>query len=128
MTGTWEGPARIVLVHDDVGFAGQVTASLVATGNQVCAFENPLQALDSLKPEHQVDVLITRLSFGEGLSNGLSLAMMARNRRPTIKVLFVALEENRPYADGVGEFLALPAPVGEIVAAVDRLLRSDPPA
>jgi DNA-binding NtrC family response regulator len=115
-------PAHIVVVHDDHTLVDEVCAALRATGHQVAAFPDPLRAGNALKAGHSVDVLITRLSFAEGLSNGVSLAMMAINRRPTIKVLFVAREENRPHAQGIGEFLPMPAAVPDIVTAVERLL------
>jgi DNA-binding NtrC family response regulator len=117
-------PAHIVVVHDDLTLADEVSAALRAAGHQVAAFPDPLRAGNALKAEQNVDVLITRLSFPRGLSNGVSLAMMAINRRPTIKVLFVAREESRSHALGIGEFLAMPVAVPDIVTAVERLLAS----
>jgi DNA-binding NtrC family response regulator len=117
---------RVVLVHDNLELVASVAASLMAIGHEVQAFENPLRAISSLTAEHRVDVLVTRLSFAEGLSNGVSLAMMARNRRAALEVLFIAPEEHRAHADGIGDFLPMPASVGRIVSEVERLLLRPP--
>src|SRR3954466_1363705 len=43
-------------------------------------------------------------------------------RRPWIKVLFTALPEFAEHAAGLGEFVAMPACVTDVAAAVDGLL------
>jgi hypothetical protein len=50
------------------------------------------------------------------------LALMARNRRPGIRVVFTARAEMKPHADGIGEFLPAPVAIPDLVAVVRRLL------
>jgi hypothetical protein len=58
----------------------------------------------------------------EGTPNGVSLARMARMKKPGVRVLFAARDENREHTEGVGEFLAVPATGADLVAMVERML------
>jgi DNA-binding NtrC family response regulator len=115
-------PARIVIVHDDEDLFTGVVVALRAAGHDVAAFKDPLLAHDALEAAQRVEVLITRVEFPLGRSNGISLALMTRMRRPGAKVLFVAREEYLRDAEGLGAFLSLPTPVESVVAAVERML------
>jgi DNA-binding NtrC family response regulator len=115
-------PARIVIVHDEPGFTERIAAALRGNGHDVASFVDPIEALDALQDAQRIEVLVTRLSFPDGRSNGVSLALMARARRSDIKVLFAGAEENRAHAEGLGEFLPLPVTAPSVVAAVKRLL------
>jgi DNA-binding NtrC family response regulator len=115
-------PARIVLVHTDKNFLEEVAAAFAEIGHVVAAFERSMSALSALEAAQIADVLITRLTFPPGNPNGVSLARMARLRRPGIKVLFAGREQMREYTDGVGEFLPSPINIPELVAVVARLL------
>jgi hypothetical protein len=50
---------------------------------------------------------------------------MARRKKPGIRVLFAARDENREHTEGVGEFLTIPVSGTEIVATVTRMLAED---
>jgi hypothetical protein len=91
-------------------------------GHTVIGFADPLAAWDALDTSRGVEVLITRIYFAPGKSNGVSLARMARLKRPGIQVLFVARPENAHHAEGIGTFLPLPAAVAEVIEVVERLL------
>jgi DNA-binding NtrC family response regulator len=115
-------PARIVIVHDDEGLVTGVVAALRTAGHEVAAFKDPLLAHDAIEAAQRVEVLVTRVDFPPGRSNGLSLARMARMRRPGTKVLFVAREEYLKDAEGLGAFLPLSTAIESVVAAVKRML------
>ena len=115
-------PARIVVVHDDKTFLDEVSAAFAEIGYDIVAFERSMTALTALGAAHHADILITRLSFPPGNPNGLSLARMARNRRPAITVLFFGPARLLEHTDGVGEFLPAPITVPEIVETVTKLL------
>lgn len=115
-------PAQIVLVHDDKKFLEEVAAAFAALGHDIAAFERSMTALSALEAAERADVLITRLTFPPGNPNGVSLARIARLRRPGIKVLFAGQEQMREYTDGVGDFLPNPITVSEIVEMVTKLL------
>jgi DNA-binding NtrC family response regulator len=117
-------PARIVVVHDNPVFSECVTA-LQAAGYDVKSFAGSMEALDALEATERLELLITRAAFPEGTPNGVSLARMARMKKPGIRVLFVALAENQEYTEGVGEFLPLPVTGSEILATVKRMLAED---
>ena len=117
-------PARIVVVHDDPLFRECVTA-LATAGYDVKSFARSMEAIDALEAAGRIELLITRVAFSEGTPNGISLARMARLKKPGIRVLFAALAENQEHTEGLGEFLALPVTGPEIVAAVKRILAED---
>ena len=52
-----------------------------------------------------IEVLITRVLFPEGQPNGVAFGLMARMKRPGIKVLFVDRRDTQEHTEGVGEFL-----------------------
>lgn len=119
-------PAKIVVVHDDEDFTGSVVAALQAAGHDVAVFKDPLLAHDALEAAQRVEVLITRVEFPPGRSNGLSLARMTRVRRPGVKVLFVASDEYRSDVEGLGAFLPLSTSVQGVAALVEQMLETDP--
>jgi DNA-binding NtrC family response regulator len=120
-------PARIVVVHDEPEFVDQLSDALRLAGHEVAAFADPMAALDALDAAQVVDVLITRVQFAPGKPNGISLVRMARVKRPGIRVLFTALPEFEGHAAPFGEFMPLPVRVPDVVEAVTRLLKSEPP-
>ena len=117
-------PARIVVVHDDPVFLDCVPA-LQAAGYDVKSFTSSMDALGALEAAQHIELLITRAAFPEGTPHGVAIARMARMKKPGIRVLFVARPENREHTEGVGEFLPLPMPASEIVAAAKRLLAEE---
>lgn len=120
-------PARVVVVHDDPDFAIAATVALTLAGYSVAAFIDPLAALDVLEATQSVEVLITRVEFPPGKSNGIALARIVRTRRPGVRVLFIASQDLREFGGGLGEFLPMstdPASVAEVVA---RLLSPSKP-
>jgi DNA-binding NtrC family response regulator len=117
-------PARIVLVHDEQGYIDELATALRQAGHQVAAFTDPLAAWDALKAAQQVEVLVTRVRFRPGASNGIALARMARSNRPGIRILFTALPEYSAYAEGLGAFMPLPVSVPDVMETVERLLKA----
>ena len=85
-------------------------------------FIEPMEALDALEKAERVEMLITRVKFAPGKINGVALALMARAKRPGIQVIFTALAEFEHLAAGLGEFMAAPVNVPDVVAVVERLL------
>jgi DNA-binding response OmpR family regulator len=79
-----------VVVHDDPTFRDPLVASLKADGHEVAGFADSNVAWNALEAAHLVEILVTRVNFGEGKPHGIALARSARFRRPTVQVLFVA--------------------------------------
>jgi DNA-binding NtrC family response regulator len=84
-------PARVVVVHDEREFVDEVATALRSAGHEVATFPDPIAAWDALEAARQTEVLLTRVLFQPGKSNGVALARMARTNRPGIRVLFTAL-------------------------------------
>jgi two-component system NtrC family response regulator len=118
-------PAHVVLVHDDQRFLSDAETALVNAGYKVKALDNPNAVLMILDTETPVDLLITRVQFGSGKKHGISLARMARTKRPGIKILFAAMADFEEHASGVGEFLVMPASMSELVRKVANMVRPD---
>jgi DNA-binding NtrC family response regulator len=97
-------------------------AALVAAGHDVRAFTDTMSALKALERAQRVEVLVTRVVFPPGQPNGVSLALIARLKRPGVKVLFAAEHETREHTEGLGEFLPAPADPVEIAALVGKML------
>ena len=116
-------PSRIVVVHDDRYFRECAVTALQAAGYDAVALAGSMAALDALEAAEPIELLITRVAFPLGTPNGVALAHLARTKKPGLRILFIARDENRMHTEGIGEFLALPATGAEIVAAVERLLQ-----
>jgi DNA-binding NtrC family response regulator len=116
-------PARVVVVHNEPGFADELVAALNWAGYEVAVFPDPLAAWDALAAARLTEVLITRVQFPPGKSNGVALAHMARANRPSIQVIFIALPEFAGQCEDVGTFLPLPVPVPQVVKTVKLLLQ-----
>ena len=95
-------PARIIVVHDDPRFTERTAAALVAAGHDVRAFTSSMSAIKAFEGTQQIEVLVTRVIFPEGQPNGVSLALMARVKKPGVKVPFAALPEMQAHTEGVG--------------------------
>jgi DNA-binding NtrC family response regulator len=113
------------VVHDDPTFRDPLVASLKAEGHDVVGFSDSVAAWDALAAARLVELLVTRVDFGDGHPHGISLALSARNRRPEVQILFVARSIFQKDAEGIGEFLALPVSVPEVAESVARILASE---
>jgi hypothetical protein len=119
-------PAQIIIVHGDHELVSAVLGEVPKAGRSIVAMPDPIQALDVLAASTRVELLITHVDFPQGKPHGVSLARMARLRRPALKVLFVAQPEYRQYTDGLGEFIAIPTNAPAVASAVERLLGGGP--
>jgi DNA-binding NtrC family response regulator len=119
-------PARVVVVHDDPDFGMSVAVALKVAGYDAAMFSDPMIALDALDAASRIEMLITRIVFPPGKPNGVALARMARAKRRSIRVLFTAGAEFAWLMDGLGEFLAAPVEVADVVQAVRHALPLHP--
>lgn len=113
-------PRRIIIAHDDARFLGQASLALKEAGyDDISVFSDSNGALFALTGG--AELLITRVAFPSG-THGIALALMAKRSRPGIKIVFAARPEFREQARGLGEFIAMPVNVAELVATVNRLI------
>lgn len=114
-------PPQILIAHDEAAFLNTAASALREVGyGDIAAFSDATAALFAIT--RKVELLITRVAFPSGMQAGLALALMARRARPDIKIVFAARPEFRDSAHGLGEFLALPVSVADLVATVQRLM------
>jgi DNA-binding NtrC family response regulator len=114
--------ARVVVVHDDPDFCISIAVALKAAGYEVTAYPDPLAALDDVYSARPIELVLTRVRFPSCKGNGVTIALSAQHRRPDIKILFVALPAFAEYVTGLGEFIAAPAEIEDVIGAVRRLV------
>jgi hypothetical protein len=83
-----------------------------------------MDALAAIEADSRVQVLVTRMNFGEGKLNGLALSRMLLVKRRAVNTVFIARPEYAHLADGIGEFLSRPLNPHHLVDVVARLLSS----
>jgi DNA-binding NtrC family response regulator len=115
-------PAPVVVAHDNKATRELAVAALIAAGLTAVGFHDPMVALDAVGDDARVRVLVTHVDYGAGKLNGVALARMLKLKRPDLKILFLALPENREDAEGVGEFLPMPLVPYLLVDTVGRML------
>jgi hypothetical protein len=115
-------PARVVVVLDDAGFAVRTVETLLAGGIDALVLPNSIAALDALEASAKLELLVTCPQFVAGPPHGVALALMARQKRPGVRVLFVGSRELPPHTEGVGVFMAVPVTVADVANAATRML------
>jgi DNA-binding NtrC family response regulator len=114
-------PRQIVIAHDDTGFLDRASSALREAGyDDISVFSDSTAAVLALAGS--VELLITRIAFPSGIHAGIALALMARRSRPGIQIVFAALPQFRERARGLGEFIAMPVNIADLVATVKRLM------
>jgi hypothetical protein len=111
-------PARIVVVHDDVEFAGDL---LIKLAPDIAWFTDPVEALAALRSAKSIAFLITRLEFQDRQPVGLSLARLARSTRPDVRVVFTGAPGHEDYARGLGEFIPEPVTAAHVGMVIEWL-------
>ena len=111
-------PAPLVLVHHDQCFLDAACAALKASGFAVACFSNSLTALNALEAARTINLLITGIDFDPGQPNGVSLARVVRQKRPTMRTMFIGPPEAQPFVEDLGVLLSTPVDVDRLVEAV----------
>ena len=86
-------PARVIVVLDDAGFAVRTVETLLADGIDALVLPNSMAALAALEASAKIELLVTCPQFAAGPPHGVALALMARQKRSGVAVLFVGPEE-----------------------------------
>jgi DNA-binding NtrC family response regulator len=120
-------PARIVVVLDQWDLAAQTAAAFNAAGYEAVSLADSMAGIEALTDADRIEFLITSVNFATGQPNGVSLAMMARMRRPGLKVLFIGQAGLKEYTDGVGAFTTSPVTVPQLVEIATQVLSADGP-
>jgi CheY-like chemotaxis protein len=111
---------RILLVEDDGSYRYSLTRTLEHAGYEVTAYEDYQGALKLLEGPETIDLLLTDIRLPPRSPHGISLAHMARTRRPNLPMLFVTAFAE--YADEVpaelGGTLIKPVETDQLLSAV----------
>ena len=118
-------PSRIVVVHDDTEFLERASIALNRSGYGVICFTDPTSALISLMARHQIEMLVTRVHFGPGKLNGITMALLACEKHRSLQMIFTSPPSQAVHALHFGEFMPMPVSIPRLMAVVERLL---PPA
>ncbi len=118
-------PARVAVVLDEPGFAESAARLLQDAGYDAAPLPDPHLALKALEKAEKIELLVTCADHGPDRPNGMSLALMAQQRRPTIKVLLIGESSLSVFADGLGTFLPSPVDVDDVVTTAIRMLENE---
>lgn len=121
-------PAQIVLVHDAEPFRTITARALRDAGYSVAEYQDALAATDAMKRASTIELLITRLNFAPGRSNGAALARMMKMRKPEACVIFVTDAGTYEEVEDIGAFLAPPVTVARLLGAVRQKIGRPPGA
>jgi CheY-like chemotaxis protein len=80
--------ATILVVDDDLDVLDTVTAIIRSGGHKVVKAASGNDALDFLDSDFPLDLLVTDIVM-PGM-NGLSLARLVHNRRPSVRILYIS--------------------------------------
>lgn len=121
--GAHDKPFKVLLTEDDPSVAGITETMLKNLGHDVVRAQNAEQALQVLKSERQVDLLLSDIIMPGGV-NGVELARAAVTLRPGIKVLlssgFAGESVDRAIAEGSWPFLRKPYLQDELAAHLQQ--------
>src|SRR5690349_13357808 len=113
-------PAEVVLAAADSAFLHEARSALQAEGLSVAAFSGSMAALKALEGAQAVEVLVTEMDFPGQQPNGMSLALMTQRRRPNVRLIFMGPAHVAPAVAELGQLLAEPVAVADLVAAVRK--------
>jgi PAS domain S-box-containing protein len=120
------GDESVLIVEDDTGVRTVMVAMLIGLGYDATGVPNSGQALELLRGDQVVDLLITDIVLAEDI-RGYELAKIAAQLRPDITVLYVsgytenAVVHNGELGSGV-ELLTKPFTIRSLALATRRLL------
>jgi|SRR5579871_2039447 len=117
----------IVVVHNNRSFLDATVAALRRAGYDAIGFSGGIEALKVITAARAVDVLVTRIRFGEGQPNGISLGLMTRRQHKAVKIIFTTQDDMAEYARDVGSVLLAPVTPDAVVEKVTELLASPSP-
>jgi len=80
---------RVLVVDDDEACRYLLERELKAAGHEPVLHHDWTGVIDLLEGSETIDALVTDLRLPAGTPNGVSLAQMAKKRRPELKIVFI---------------------------------------
>lgn len=115
-------PAEVVVVLQDSPMAEELASAIRDKGHAVQPFIDPIKALEALERAEKAELLITCIGFPRGKPNGQSLALMARMKRPGIKLVFLTRPGEDRHVCQLGDCVPLPVAVPQLAEFAEELL------
>lgn len=115
-------PAQVVVVLQDSATVDGLTSAFRANGHTVQPFTDPMLALAAVEQAKRMELLITCVQFPSGKPNGRSLALMAQQKRPGIKLIFICEPRQEPHVADLGLCLPSPVDAAKVAALGEQLL------
>jgi DNA-binding NtrC family response regulator len=119
--------ANILLVEDEEELRALAQSMLDQLGHDTTAAANVEEALSLLASDQKFDLLFTDIGLGANLQAGIELATKARERRPTLRVIYTT---GQGITDGMEamfvngfHFVPKPYTIKGLTIAVDDALR-----
>src|SRR5579859_967070 len=121
--------ASILVVDDNVDVLDTITAIVRSAGHRVAKATNGNDALEYLDSDFPLDLLITDIVM-PGM-NGLSLARLVRDRRPSARILYITGFSDLPdlqqdLGTRLGKLLKKPLLPRDLKREVDEALATRP--
>jgi hypothetical protein len=82
--------ASILVIEDDEAFRRVVVTILERGGFHVLSVRDFAAAIEIIESDQRIDLLLTDVGMPAGTPHGLSIAQMAKTRRPRLKVLYMS--------------------------------------
>lgn len=80
----------ILVIEDDEAFRRVVVTILERGGFRVIPVRDFAAAIEVIESDQRIDLLLTDVGMPAGTPHGLSIAQMAKTRRPRLKVLYMS--------------------------------------
>lgn len=111
--------AVVIIVEDDDAWRTALEAELRRRGHSPIGFGDYTGVLELLETSLGVDAMLCDLRLPPGTPNGLSLALMARRRRPGLKIVLMTAMTDLPHdlANDFGALVPKTADMQGVIAA-----------
>jgi CheY-like chemotaxis protein len=122
---TEQGKARILVIDDDDAFRRMIGQMLERAGFVVMPAHDFSAAIKFIDSDAPIDLLLTDVGMPAGTPHGVSIALMARTKRPRLKVVYMSGTHSAAQIDAVADaaaFLAKPFRQDDLLRIVESVL------
>jgi CheY-like chemotaxis protein len=117
--------ARILLIEDDDAMRRMVAQMLEQAGFAVMPAHDYSAAIQFIESAAPIDLLLTDIGMPAGTPHGVSIALMARTKRPRLKIVYMSGTHSAAQIDAVADaaaFLAKPFRRDDLLRTVESVL------
>ena len=118
----------ILVIEDDEAYRHVVITILQNAGFEVLPASDFASAMPIIESNERVDLLLTDIVMPPGTPQGIAIALMARERRPNLKVVYMSGHHDVRYVGALiegAEFLRKPFRAAQLIALIKSVLDSE---